>query len=139
MTDASPAPSTALPLVEGTRPEDLETLGRNALLRHLSIQELERFLESLDQVAVTRASELVAESILGDYTYFVLEGEARMAHSQMGTWDLGPGDHFGELALLGVKYTSTVSATTTMRLARLSRARYLALGETHPALALHFT
>src|SRR4029079_14355344 len=105
-------------------PEDLETLGRNTLLGRLTMQELGKLIEVLDQVAVTRGTEVVTEGALGDYMYFVLEGEAHMHHSQMGLWNLAPGDQFGELALIGVKYTSTVEAATTLRLARLSRARY---------------
>ena len=37
------------------------------------------------------------------------------------------------------KRAATVEALTTMRLARLSRARYLAFAASHPRVALHFT
>ena len=127
------------PLKYGARPEDLETLGRDPLLGRLRAQELGQLIDVLDQVAVTRDTELIAEATLGDMMFFILEGEARVRHSQMGPGTLGPSDHFGELALVGVKHTSSVEAATTMRLARLSRARYVTLAEHHPSLALHLT
>jgi uridine kinase len=139
MTDSHAPPPIGSGSAAAAGPSDLEVLGRNPLLGRLATAEIDRLVEVLDQVAVVRGTEIVAEATIGKYMYFVLEGEARMHHSQMGLWSLGPGDHFGELALIGVKYTSTVESTTTMRLARLSRARYLALGEEHAALALHFT
>ncbi len=139
VAEVPPSSRPPQPLAYGVRPEDLETLGRNTLLGRLRPQELGRMLELFDQIAVTRGTAVVEEAVLGDTMYWVLEGEARLHHSQMGLWNLGPGDHFGELALVGVKYTSTVTAATTMRLARLSRARYQLLAERHASLAIHFT
>lgn len=132
--------TTPLPFVYGKRPEDLEILSRSTLLRGLSIQELSAFLDLLDQVALAPGTCVFREGEEGDYMFFVLEGEARLRRGQLELRPVGPGDHFGELAMLSAgRRAATVEAHTTMRLARLSRSRYTSLATKHPRIALHFT
>lgn len=132
--------ATPLPMTYGTRPSDLEILARSPLLGGLSIKELSAFLDLLDQVALPPGTCVFREGEQGDTMYFVLEGEARIRRGQLELRPVGPGDHFGEIAMLGAgKRAASVEAHTTMRLARLSRARYRSLAERHPAIALHFT
>jgi len=122
-----------------SRPADLITLAKNPLLGRLAERDLRDFLELLDQVAVTSGTEILREGDEGDTMYFVLEGEAEVHRGSMQVRSLLPGDHFGEIALIGVRRrAASVVATTTMRLARLSRSRYLSLASRHPMLALHF-
>lgn len=135
MTSSSP-----LPFVYGKRPSDLDVLSRSQLLRGLGIRDVGTFFDLLDQVALPRGTTVVREGEAGEYMYFVLEGSGRLCRGQLELRAVGPGDHFGELALLGDRpRPSTVEAHTTMRLARLSRSRYRALATSHPRLALHFT
>ncbi len=132
--------TTPLPFVYGKRPEDLEILSRSTLLRGLDIRELSAFLDVLDQVAMAPGTCVFREGEEGDYMFFVLEGEARIRRGQLELRPVLPGDHFGEIAMLGAgRRAASVEAHTTMRLARLSRARYHSLAQTHPKLALHFT
>lgn len=128
---SSPAPESAR--------SDMATLQRDPLLARLRPDELASLSEAFDQVAVRPGAELSTEGVLGDYVFFILEGDARMHHGQTGAWTLGAGQHFGELALLQVRSTSTVEAITTMRLARFSRDRYRALSERNPPLAFQLT
>ena len=66
--------------------------------------------------------------------YFVLEGQAHMCRGAIEVARLGPGDQFGEVAILGQRArTATVQADTVMRLARLSRSRFVSLGRQAPA------
>jgi uridine kinase len=124
----------------GKRIDDLDVLARSRLLAHLPIKDVSEFLDLLDQVALPPGTALVREGDDGDYMFFVLEGEARIRRGQLELSHVHPGDHFGELAMLGAsKRSATVEALTTMRLARLSRARYLSLATNHPRIALHFT
>jgi uridine kinase len=132
--------TTPLPFVLGKRPDDLEVLAKSHLLRGLPIKEVSEFLDLLDQVALAPGTCIVREGEEGDYMFFVLEGEARIRRGQLELRPVGPGDHFGELALLGGRTrAASVEADTTMRLARLSRARYMSLATSHPRVALHFT
>jgi uridine kinase len=130
-----------LPMIYGKRPDDLECLSRSRLLAGLAIQDLGAFFDALDQVALPPGTSIFREGEEGDCMYFVLEGEAHLRRGQLELRPVRPGDHFGELAMLSTSghRAATVEADTTMRLARLSRRRYLSLATTHPRLALHFT
>ena len=59
----------------------------------------------------------------GDDHFYVIEaGRARVTQESERLGELGPGDFFGEIALLGSEWrTATVQATTTMHLICLSK------------------
>lgn len=140
MEPAPPPPESPLPFTYGKRLDDLDVLARSSLLRGLGIRDVGTFLELLDQVALPHGTAVMREGEGGDQMFFVLEGTGRARRAGLDLHSIGPGDHFGELALLGGRARPvTVEADTTMRLARLSRARYLSLATSHPRVALHFT
>jgi uridine kinase len=131
---------TPLPFVYGKRLDDLDVLARSTLLRGLAIRDVGAFLDRLDQVALPPGTTVIREGEAGEHMYFVLEGSGRLRRGRLELRAVGPGDHFGELALLDERPRPiTVEAHTMMRLARLSRSRYRSLATTHPRLALHFT
>jgi uridine kinase len=122
----------------GVTREDLDTLSSNALLGQLSPREIGWFIEILAQVAVTPGTVLMREGEEGDYMYFVLEGVAVVSRGDRVLRRVRASEHAGEQAMLGVRVRDvTVVAETIMRLARLSRARFLGLAERQPAGALH--
>ncbi len=126
--------------VAAPRLQDLEVLTRSSLLRGMSRDEAADLLALLEQVALAPGTCVFREGDDGDFMFFVLEGEARLRRGQLELRPVGPGDHFGELSLLGGrKRAASVEADTPMRLARLSRARYLELAARRPAVALHLT
>lgn len=119
-------------------PEDVATLSRSPLLARLDAAELEALLDALDEVAAPRRAEIVREGEEGDHLYFVLEGEASVRRGENLVRRLAAGDHFGELAMLGVRRrAATVAADTHVRLARLGRARFQVLAAKSPTAALH--
>ncbi len=129
----------ASPLTLGISQSDFDVLAKSALLSGLSIKELSALLERLDQVAVAQGTVVVREGEEGDYLYFVIEGTAKISRRKLELRVAGPGDHFGELAVVGVRRRSaTVTALTTMRLARLSLGGYHSFSHSHPSAALHF-
>lgn len=132
-----PASTPPFPLIFGKRPEDIATLAQNPLLARLSQQELGTLLDLLDHVGVPPGTSVVRQGEAGDQMYFLLEGEARAERGQLEVQQLGPGDHFGELALLGLRRRRTVLSLTPLRLARLSRSRFQSLSQRHPGLALN--
>jgi len=128
-----------LPFAYGHRPEDVALLAKHSFLAHVGPQDLGAFVALLDQLAVPAGTVLFRQGDEGEHMYFVLEGQAHMRRGAIEVARLGPGDQFGEVAILGQRArTATVQADTVMRLARLSRSRFVSLGGQHPRAALHF-
>jgi CRP-like cAMP-binding protein len=74
----------------------------------------------------------------GSGMYVILEGSVHV-ELRSGQLELGPGDFFGELALLvdeGAR-VARVRAATAIRCLSIPREDFLALVETEPSFALH--
>ena len=118
---------------------DLQTLASNEALSHLVEDDLRRVNDYLDQMVLAPGTVVVREADPGADMYFVLEGAARVERRGLKLQDLGAGAHFGELALLGLRpRAATVKALRPLRLARMSRARYVQLSVAYPQTALRF-
>ena len=114
---SAPGGSDALPLAYGKRLDDLDVLARSKLLRGLGMQDLGVFLDALDQVALPQGTTVFREGETGELMYFVLEGTGRIHRGQLDLRRLGPGDHFGELALFGEPARATsMQADSALRL-----------------------
>ncbi len=134
-----PNEPNVLPFAYGHRPEDVALLAKHSFLAHVSPQDLGAFIELLDQVTVVTGTVVFHQGDDGEHMYFVLEGEAHMSRGAIEVARLAAGDQFGEVAILGQRARpATVQADTAMRLARLSRSRFVSLGAHHPRVALHF-
>ena len=70
--------------------------------------------------------------------YLVLEGEAKVSRAGHHLGDYGPGDYFGEIALLldDTPRTATVTATTELTVLALARWDFKALLKTNPEIAV---
>lgn len=129
-----------LPFQIGKHIEDVTLLSKSSALAHLGVRDLGTFLDTLDQVALPSGAVIFKQGEEGEHMYFVLDGEVRVRRGSMDAARLGRGDHFGELAILGItRRTTTAHAETPVRLARLSRSRFLSLATNHPRVALHVT
>ncbi|HEX2272969.1 MAG TPA: MFS transporter [Acidimicrobiales bacterium] len=95
---------------------------------------LERLAVELVPVAVSPGEAVVTRGESGDRFYIVEEGTLRVLAPQGGAdAELGPGDWFGEIALLDdVPRTATVRAVSGARLFALDRDRFLAAVTAHP-------
>ena len=118
----------------------------------MDVDELRRLppFEGLSEVGLqrlaVRAAELQAAggqvlALAGDpgAGMFVLCDGNVEVELRMGKLELGPGDFFGELALLvdeGAR-VARVRATTPVRCVSIPRDDFLALVETEPSFALH--
>jgi uridine kinase len=120
-------------------PADLAIFRRDPALALLDDAELGRFVDELDQQAVTAGTVVAREDETSHDLLFVLEGEASVERRGLVLAPLRPGDHFGVIGLLtdGAR-AATVTARTPLRLARMTRARYATLRRAHPELALCF-
>ncbi len=78
----------------------LETLHRMPLFRHLTYQELVRVMNITDVRAYAPNDVILGEGEDGDEMFIVLTGGARVHSGDAKITVLGPGQHFGEMALV---------------------------------------
>nr|WP_300044913.1 cyclic nucleotide-binding domain-containing protein [uncultured Nocardioides sp.] len=104
----------------------LRRLSRVAFLSVLSGRVLERLARSARTVMVVAGETAIAEGEVGEDVYVIVSGRAAVTVAGEHVRDLGPGDFFGELALLrDVPRTATVRATTDLELDVLQRVPFL--------------
>jgi CRP-like cAMP-binding protein len=110
-----------------------------ALLRGLPMfaplpgPSLEHLAGSLRALRVRAGEEIVREGEPGDHFYVIASGEVDVRVGGRPTSELGPGDYFGEIALLReVPRTATVVARTDVELFTLDRDEFVAAVTGHP-------
>ena len=82
----------------------------------LTKRELATVAQNVDEVDVPQGKALAREGELGHEFFVVVEGTAEVVRGDAHLAELGPGDFFGEMALLGEeRRTATVTATAAMR------------------------
>ena len=87
---------------------------------------LERLAAHLAPVAAVAGTELVREGDAGDLFYIVEAGHVEVGRAGGHVTDLGPGDYFGEIALLrDVPRSATCTATTNVELYTIDRERFV--------------
>ncbi len=114
------------PALQGGIPEMLKQL---ALFQTLPEEELAALAAAMTEVQVKKRQEVFRENDAGDAFYVVIEGQLEISKSAAGPkgramtigW-LGPGEAFGEIALLeNAGRTSTIRAQQPSRLLRLMK------------------
>lgn len=92
----------------------------------LSLTVIEQIAADLERVAVAVGSDVVRQGEPGDGYFVIDDGRVEVIHDGVTIGTLGPGDGFGEIALLrDVARTATVRATTDLDLFRLGRPAFL--------------
>jgi uridine kinase len=120
-----------------TAQADLTVMARSALLSGFSAEEHARILAHTERLEVAAGTVLLREGDHSHDMYFVLAGEARLRRFSLVLRTVGPGDHFGALALLTDRpRTASVAALTPLTLARLSPASWQTFAAREPALAI---
>ena len=92
---------------------DVKHLDGIALFERLSKDQLAEVAKQADEIDVEAGKRLVSAGRFG-YEFFVIEnGKAEVVRDNQHIADLGPGDFFGEMALLGdtVRNADVISAT----------------------------
>jgi CRP/FNR family transcriptional regulator, cyclic AMP receptor protein len=115
-------------------PTDL--LQRVPIFQGLEPRELERIAGSMKQ-RTFRAGDTVTAEGQGGVGFFVIEsGEARVTIGGKDRRTLGPGDYFGEVALLtDSPRTATIMAETDLRCYGMTSWDFKPLVETHGSIA----
>lgn len=110
-------------------------LERISLFASLSDSEREELAESFEVRSKVAGTQLIDERT-GGYSFFALaDGEARVSVDGIEIAALGPGDCFGEMALLGDgRRTASVTTTTPTTVYVMFGTEFRRLQQTHPAV-----
>lgn len=115
---------------------DVKHLEGIALFERLSKAELAEVAQRADEIDVEAGKRLVSEGRFG-YEFFVIEnGRAEVVRGDEHVADLGPGDFFGEMALLGdTTRNADVVSSTPMTAMVMTDSAFRSLARRMPAVA----
>jgi len=113
-----------------------ERLRNIPLFEGLSDQQYERLERWTDEIDVPMEKRLVNQGAYPHEFMVIEKGTAEVTHDGVHLADLGPGDFFGEMALLlNVPRTATVVATSDITLVVMHERDFRAMEEEVPAVA----
>jgi MFS family permease len=121
--DAAAAPSDTLALLDAV-----------PMFAPLPVAAKEQVANSLIPISHPAGSEIIREGEAGDRFYIVVSGHAAVTRNGELLRECGPGDYFGEIALLrDVPRTATVTAADDLELYALERAAFIDAATGHAA------
>ena len=117
------------------RDEKLDHLRRVPLFEKLGTAELERLGQLTDEVEVGLDRVLAEQGTIGHEFFIVLDGRVMVLRGNTPVRELGPGDFFGEIALVeSVPRTATVRAEGIVRLLVIGHREFHALMDEFPSI-----
>ncbi len=115
-----------------------QTLADSPALEGLVPDERRLLFDALEPVEIAPGETVVEQGQHDRAMYFVVSGQGRMLRDGLDLGSIGPGEHFGELALVAERErAASIIAVTRLELARLSLPVYRMLCDEHPAFGLH--
>ena len=115
--------------------KDLD-LSKIWLFSTCSSRELRTIRKALEEVSVPPGRILVEEGTIGREFFLIVDGEASVSRNGRRLATLGPGQYFGELALLDRRPRSaTVISDTEMLLLVLGQRQFNGVLDAVPALS----
>jgi MFS family permease len=109
-----------------TPPELLTLFTGISLFAPLPATTVEKIAARCSVADLPAGAVIVSEGDHGDRFYAIVSGQVEVRRGTVPQRTLGPGDHFGEIALLrNVNRTATVIALTNVRLAMLGTSEFL--------------
>ena len=113
----------------------LERLKRVPLFARMGRRDLERLGQLADEVEVGLDRVLAQQGEVGHEFFFVLDGHLMVLDGRTPIASLGPGDFFGEIALLdGRPRTATVRAEGITRLLVINHREFHSLMDEFPSV-----
>ena len=120
-------------------PVDGAALHGVPFLEPLRDKDRNRLARDMSERRVSAGEELVSQGSAGIAFFVILDGTATVAVDGQTRRKLGPGDHFGEIALLlpdvERSRTATVRADTDMRVAGMAEWNFKGFISEHPEVA----
>jgi CRP/FNR family transcriptional regulator, cyclic AMP receptor protein len=115
-------------------PSAAEDLKRVPLFSELSQRQLRQLAKDFRNRAVPAGSLLTKQGQMSGVAFFVIaEGQAAVIVDGERVGTMGPGDHFGELAMITEsERTATVEAMTPMRCHTIEFWRFRAFAKKNP-------
>jgi CRP/FNR family cyclic AMP-dependent transcriptional regulator len=115
----------------------LELIRRVPLFEHIGGRELEKIGQLADEVDVPAGTVLMKEGATAKEFFVVIEGSMHVEQHGREIARLGPGDFFGEIALVdGGPRTATVTAGVASRLLVLGHREFHSLLEQNASIQL---
>jgi CRP/FNR family transcriptional regulator, cyclic AMP receptor protein len=112
-----------------------EALGLCPFFAGLSRRELGELVKRTEDLEVDAGKVLAEEGRTGSEFFVIVEGEVSVTKDGKEIRSLGPGDFFGEIALIEDRpRTATVTAKTPLRFFVLTRQNFRTLLQQQPEL-----
>jgi CRP/FNR family cyclic AMP-dependent transcriptional regulator len=115
----------------------MDRLGAVPLFSGCSKRELQTIARAVKDIDHPAGTVIAREGEPGIGLFVIEEGDADVTIGGRKKASLGPGDFFGEIALLdGGPRTATVTATSDVKLLGLTEWVFRGLMQEHPAIAI---
>jgi CRP-like cAMP-binding protein len=111
-----------------------DALAKAPLFRNLSRNDLVALARVTEDLEVEEGKVLAREGDIGHEFFVLVDGEVDVVKGGESVRRLGPGDFFGEIALIweSPRRTATVTAAAPVRLFVLTRPAFRGLIDHHP-------
>ena len=117
--------------------QDAELLGRVPIFADLSKRHLRRIASVAGEARFRPGATIVQEGTAGEAFHVILDGNAKVVIRGRTIDRMGPGQFFGEIALLdGAPRTASVIAETPLVTIRIYRRGFMRLLETEPSMTV---
>ena len=119
------------------RDAKIELLKKVPLFAGCSKNELRQLAKVADELDLREGTVLTREGRPGREFFVLIDGTAEVRKKSKKIADLGPGDWFGEIALItDSPRTATVTATSPLDVLVITDRRFRSVVETMPSIAL---
>ena len=113
-----------------------ETLPRVPLFSEMKPKELKKLEQRMGERTFSQGDEIIVEGETGIGFFVIEEGQAEVSVAGVTVRTLGPGEYFGEVALIdGGTRTATVTAGSELRCRAMSSWEFQPFVEEHPEVA----